>query len=63
MNKIPEEINFSTILFQELVTNTQKNLKYDPSQRKHNEIIKKFHISFLFMAGPSAHDFFHKIFL
>ena len=37
MSKIPEEINFSTFLFQELVANAQKNLKCDPSQRKHND--------------------------
>ena len=59
-SKIPEKAHFSTRLFQELVANADENLKRNATQRKHNEIIKKFSISVLFMAGPSAYELLHK---
>ena len=60
VSKIPQKVQFSTPLLQELVANAEENLKRNPTQRRHNEIIKKFCISFLFMAGPSVYDLFHK---
>ena len=59
VSKIPQKVQFSTPLLQELVTNAAENLKRNPTQRRHTEIIKKLYI-FLFMAGPSAYDLFHK---
>ena len=59
-SKIPEKSQFSTSLFQQLLANADDNLKRNPSQRRHNEIIKKFCVSVLFMAGPSAYELLHK---
>lgn len=50
---------FSTSLLQQLFTNAQNNVQHLPKQwRRHTEVIKKFSVSVLFMAGPT--DLLHK---
>lgn len=51
---------FSTSLLQQLFTNAQNNVQHLPKQRRHTEVIKKFSMSMLFMAGPTAYDLLHK---
>ena len=49
-------IKFLTSLLQQLFKNAQTNVEHLPGQRRHTEVIKKFSISMLFMAGPEAYD-------
>ena len=46
---------FSTSLLQQIFTNAQRNAQHVPRQRRHTEVIKKFSMSVLFMAGPAAY--------
>lgn len=50
---------YSTTLFQKLLLNAQENCKLVPKQRLHAEVMKKFSISILLMAGPSAYKLLH----
>ena len=51
---------FSTSLLQQLFKNAQTNAEHIPKQRRHTEVIKKFSMSMLFMAGPAAYDLLHQ---
>ena len=53
-------IEFSTPVLQQLFTNAHKNSQHLPKGRRHNEIMKKFSMSLLFMAGPSAYELLHQ---
>ena len=53
-------IEFSTSLLQQLFKNAQNNAEHLPRQRRHTEVIKKFSMSMLFMAGPAAYDLLHQ---
>ena len=53
-------IEFSTSLLQQLFKNAQTNAEHLPRQRRHTEVIKKFSMSMLFMAGPAAYDLLHQ---
>ena len=60
-SKVPQKVQFSTPLLQELVANAEENLKRNPTQRRHTEIIKK--IVYLFsswLVHLHNYDLFHK---
>lgn len=59
-NKHTHTREFSTPLLQQLFVNAQNNSKHLPKQKRHAEVIKKFSMSVLFMAGPSAYDLIHQ---
>ena len=50
---------YSTTLFQKLLLNAQKNCELLPKQRRHAEVMKKFAISILLVAGPCAYKLLH----
>jgi len=45
---------------QQIFANAQRNSQHVPKQRRHTEVIKKFAMSVLFMAGPAAYDLLHQ---
>ena len=51
--------NYSTELFNKLLTNAKNNCSSLPTGRRHNEIIKKFSLSLWLMVGPSAYKLVH----
>jgi len=51
---------FSTSLMRHLIENAQSNTNHLPKQRRHMEVVKKFAMSLLFMAGPAAYGLLHK---
>ena len=51
--------NYSTELFNKLLTNAKNNCSSLPTGRRHNETIKKFSLSLWLIVGPSAYKLLH----
>lgn len=54
-----DQVPYSTVIFKKLLLNAQENCKQVPRHRRHDEVIKKFSISLLLLAGPSVYKLLH----
>ena len=52
---------FSAVL-KKLLSNAIRNSVKDPSGRRHDIVIKKFAVSFFVLSGPTAYNFFARIY-